>query len=462
MWDLKQFGNRTAIIDDKGNIITYNELDCIQHQLAGNINKADNNRIIIFIICSNTLEAVAAYVSCINNHIVPLMLSSEIKDTALEKLYDTYLPEYIWMPSDRISSGKKVYEYMTYKLVKMYDNHTPINDELALLLSTSGTTGSRKSVRISYENIKINTMQIVKALSINENDRAVTMLPMHYTYGLSVINTHLYAGGSLLLTDKKVFSKSFWDFFNENKGTSISGVAYTYKMLRKLGFEKWEIPYLKKITQAGEKLPLNLYKYLTQIADTRKINFYPMYGQTEATARITIMPEGMAKYKSGSVGLPLDGGIIDIVTENGQRIYEYNKTGKIIYKGLNVAMGYSYTRNELAEGNSLNGVLDTGDYGYIDNEGYLFVEGRKDEYVKVAGNRISLQELEAILEENFKSSEFCVKYENGKLKIASTFKNSKKVLDYINEITDLNPKMADVKYYESIPILDNGKVNIKF
>lgn len=462
MWDLLKYGNKEALVDDRGRCISYKELDDIQHKLLKPLIKENNRDYIVFILCRNTIESIAIYVSCIMNHIVPYMIPSDINDIVLEGLMKEYQPEYIWMPADRNMPASTVYEYNGYKLVKMYDAYNSINSSLALLLSTSGTTGSKKAVRISYENLKVNTEQIAEALSVNERDRAVTMLPMHYTYGLSVINTHLYSGATLLVTDKKIFNKSFWNFFNEYKGTSISGVAYTYKMLKRLGFEKWDMPSLNKMTQAGESLPLNMYEYLSGIAEKKGIRFYPMYGQTEATARITVMPEGMASYKKGSTGIALKGGIVNIVDENGQDLREPYKTGRIIYTGLNVAMGYAYSRKELAEGNLWKGRLDTGDYGHLDEEGYLYIEGRQDEYVKAAGNRISLRELEELLEEKFTGSEFCAAYEKDKIKIASTFGNGEEVSAFIVRITGLNRHMLVVKCCSTMPVLDNGKINRKF
>lgn len=458
MWDLKRYGSNIAMIDDKGNKVTYAELDEIQKTIASAISSGGNERTLIFIICSNSIECIEGYAACLNNHIVPFMISPNMPENIFDNLCKSYLPQYIWMPIMKTIIGKTVYHYKGYKLVKIHNHRVAINDDLALLLSTSGTTGSRKTVRISYKNIETNTQDIVSALSINENDRAVTMLPMHYTYGLSVINTHLYVGARLLVTDKKTISSKFWDFFNENKGTSLSGVAYTYKMLMKMGFDKWKLPYLKKITQAGERLSPDVYLYLSEMSEKRNIDFQPMYGQTEATARISVMPKGMAKYKIGSVGLPLDSGSIELVDEMGYIIQKRNTKGRLIYKGANVAMGYAFGREELAAGDVWKGRLDTGDYAYVDEEGYIFIVWRNDEYVKVCGNRISLQELEMLLEKQFSAGEFCAKYSEGKLILECTEKNIGMVAEWICNVTGLNHNMIEIKYYNELPLSDTGKV----
>lgn len=462
MWDLIRYGSRIAMIDDNGNRVTYKELDIIQKSIASAMTADGGVRPLIFIICSNTIECIEGYIACLNNHIVPFMISLNMAENIFNNLCKSYLPEYIWLPVGKMVRGKTVYCHKGYKLIKMYDNHIPINDNLALLLSTSGTTGSRKTVRISYRNIKSNTKAIISALSINESNRAVTMLPMHYTYGLSVINTHLYVGAVLLVTDKKVADNKFWEFFNENKGTSLSGVAYTYKMLMKMGFCKWELPYLKKITQAGEKLSRDIYLYLADMAEKRNIAFQPMYGQTEATARIAVMPEGMAKDKLESVGLPLDEGSIELVDERGQSIHKCNTKGKLIYKGPNVAMGYASCREDLSNGDIWKGILDTGDYAYVDKDGYIFIVGRNDEYVKICGNRVSLQELESLLENQFPEAEFCAKYSDGKLILACTMENVNMVKEWLCNVIGLNRNMVEVRYFNDIPLSDTGKSDRKF
>lgn len=462
MFDLMQFGSRIAMIDDEGNEVTYEELDMVQKSIAAAAMAYGSMKSLMFVVCSNTVECIEGYVACLNNNIAAFMVSKDMPENSFESLRKSYMPEYVWLPDESNIGGKEVYNHKGYKLIKMYDSHFPINENLALLLSTSGTTGSRKAVRISYRNIRQNTKSIITALDISKNDRAVTMLPMHYTYGLSVINTHLYAGAALLVTERKVFSSSFWEFFNKNKGTSLSGVAYTYKMLMKMGFSGWELPYLKKITQAGEKLPSEIYSYLTDMEKNKNIIFQPMYGQTEATARISVMPEGMARHKPGSVGIPIDGGRVELLDENGQSIHKSNTKGRLIYKGPNVAMGYASGRDGLSEDDTWNGRLDTGDYAYIDDEGYIFIVGRNDEYVKIGGRRVSLYEIENMLEKQFPSGEFCAAYSNEKLRLACTVEDTDMVKRWICNNVSLNRNMAEVIYFKELPLSDTGKSSLEF
>ena len=170
------------------------------------------------------------------------------------------------------------------------DEEIPLHKDLALLLSTSGSTGSPKFVKISRENLQANTASIAAYLNITASDRPITTLPMSYTYGLSIINSHLYRGATLLLTEYSVMEQKFWDFFKLHKATTFGGVPYTYKMLQFIGFQDMVLPSLKVMTQAGGKLPIALQKFFTEYGKMNHCPLIVMYGQTEATARMAYLP----------------------------------------------------------------------------------------------------------------------------------------------------------------------------
>jgi long-chain acyl-CoA synthetase len=154
-----------------------------------------------------------------------------------------------------LPSNKIVFEAFGYVLVRLEEKLSfPLHDELALLFTTSGSTGSPKLVRISYENINSNAEAIAEYLSLSENERPITVLPMNYSYGLSIINSHLVKGATILLTARSIMEKEFWAFLKKEKATSFSGVPYTYEMLYKLRFFRMELPFLRTLTQAGGKL----------------------------------------------------------------------------------------------------------------------------------------------------------------------------------------------------------------
>ena len=464
MWDIKKYGNRPALTSDTGISLTYEQLAIQTGLFSEKITGYDGMRPLVFVLCGKCVETIVVYTACINNRIPVFMLPGNINAHRLESLMEAYRPEYIWKPfgaADIQDDMEYIYGYGKYALFKTEyfnaEKNGDINEELALLLSTSGTTGSGKTVRISYKNILANTISITEALSITCTDCTATTLPLHYTYGLSLINTYLYVGAEILVTGKSVLSREFWTFFNGHKGNSFSGVAYTYRMLRKAGVFNSRPPYLKVITQAGERLSETMYRYLAEMSVRWEIRFYPMYGQTEATARITVMPSDKTMEKIPSVGKSVSGGYVEIHDDKGN-VLSPGMKGRLIYHGENVAMGYAVDRCGLAGPDEWNGYLDTGDMGYMDEEGYIYITGREDEYVKVAGNRISLSDIEELVSERF--SECVVKGISGEdeIEIRCKCRDKEEIIKYLTYMTGIGRGSIRVVCVTEIEVTDSGKV----
>ena len=254
MWQLDKFKNNTAVITESGEKITYGELDAHCHALTDRIGK----RCLVFNLCKNEIGSLAGYIGFLNAKIVPLMLKADLDFELLQECIRTYKPDYLHVPSGMVSQFdgyQEVYKNLNYSLLKTpYDCIFELNEELALLLTTSGSTGSPKLVRQSYKNIEANTKSIVEYLNLDESERAITTLPMNYTYGISVLNTHLRAGAGVILTEKGLMQKEFWLQFKEFEATSLAGVPYTYEMLNRLRFFRMDLPSLRYMTQAGGKI----------------------------------------------------------------------------------------------------------------------------------------------------------------------------------------------------------------
>jgi acyl-CoA synthetase (AMP-forming)/AMP-acid ligase II len=263
-----------------------------------------------------------------------------------------------------------------------------IHPDLAVLLSTSGSTGSPKAVRLSYANLQANARSIAEYLELKPGDRAITTLPFSYSYGLSVINSHLLAGASVVLTDAGLTSREFWTQFQTHTVTSFAGVPFTYQMLQRLNPEKLPLDSLDTLTQAGGKLTPALTEYFCGLAKRRGWRFFVMYGQTEATARISYVPPRALARKIGSIGIPIPGGSMSIAAD-----------GELVFAGPNVMMGYADSKDDLAKGDELHGILHTGDLASQDADGYFFLKGRLKRFVKVHGNRVALDALESALED---------------------------------------------------------------
>ena len=324
MFDLKKYKERIAVISDKGEQLTYGELDAQAALFAD----AVKDKGLLICLCENRVGSLVGFVGCLEHHIPIVLLDGGKDPGSIKNLVEIYQPEYLWLLEDRLGDyeGKRVYEYANYVLLRMpYANEIEkpeINPDLALCLTTSGSTGSPKFVRLSANNIKANAESIAEYLEIDENERPVTVLPSYYSYGVSVINSHLIKGATILMTEGTIAQREFWNFMKEQKATSIAGVPYTYEMLKMLRFMRMDLPYLKTMTQAGGKLNKDIAKQYIEFAQEKGKRFFVMYGQTEATARMSYLPLEHALDKYASIGIAIPGGKFSLIDTNGNVIEE--------------------------------------------------------------------------------------------------------------------------------------------
>ncbi|MFJ6671159.1 AMP-binding protein [Actinosynnema sp. NPDC091369] len=267
--------------------------------------------------------------------------------------------------------------------------------DTAVLLSTSGTTGSPKAVRLSYDAVADNAAAIVRALGVTAAERAPTTLPITHAYGLSVVNSHLSAGASIVLTDRSPLSLAMWDHVIRAGATSFAAVPTTYAAFGPAHVNLLERTAIRTMTQSGARLGDELTMRMVRMMERRQGRFFPMYGQTEATSRITCLDPAALPDRLGSVGTAVPGGVITIVpTEAHDRAAPGE--GAVHYRGPGVMLGYATDRDDLGRGAEVD-VLDTGDLGYL-RDGYLYLTGRTKRIAKVLGVRTSLDDLERVVE----------------------------------------------------------------
>ncbi len=277
-------------------------------------------------------------------------------------------------------------------------NSQPAGDiysDMALLLGTSGSTGSPKTVRLSYSGLAGNTAAVIRALGITAAERAPTTLPITHAYGLSVLNTHLMAGAGVVLGDRSPLSLATWDHLVRSGATSFAAVPTTYAAfgpahVKLLGHSK-----IRTMTQSGARLGDELTMRLVRMMDQRDGRFFVMYGQTEATSRIARLDPADLPLRLGSVGTAVPGGTITI-RPAPVHARAVPGEGAVYYRGPGVMLGYASSRADLCRGAEVD-VLDTGDLGYL-REGYLYLTGRAKRIVKVFGVRTSLDDLERMVE----------------------------------------------------------------
>jgi long-chain acyl-CoA synthetase len=453
---LLSFKNNTAVITPEGKRIKYGDI----HDFSRIIYNKIGHRCLIFCLCQNHIESLCGYISFVTNKVVPLMLDASLDKELFDNLLKTYKPEYLWLPNFRIAEfpGTEVsFTADEYSLIKL-DNSNSYNlhNDLALLLTTSGSTGSPKLVRISYENIEANARSIVEYLTISKSERPITTMPMNYSYGLSIINSHFLVGATILLTSKSLIEKEFWSFLKTEKATSLSGVPYTYEILKKLNFFLFELPFLTTLTQAGGKLNIDLNKEFTEFCTRTNKRFFVMYGQTEATARMSYLPHDLAISKLGSMGRAIPGGEFYLIDENGLPIEGPEVVGELVYKGKNVSLGYAECGHDLCKEDENKGILISGDLAKRDIDNFYYIVGRKKRFIKLYGNRVNLDETERLLK-NIIPDCACIG-EDDKMVIYITDHN--KVVEiqrYLSLKTGINIQAFSVRHIDEIPKNSSGK-----
>lgn len=460
MFNLLSYSDNIAFITDNGVVLTYAQLFEETEHLKNQI----PYRGLICCLCTNTVGSLIGYVSGFRAHTPLILLDGERDNQYIDSYIEKYLPEYLWLPSGKQSDfkGTVLYECYDYSLIRMdYGDNwqpSPLNDDLCLCLTTSGSTGSPKLVRLTENNLKANAESIAEYLKIDENERPITTLPMYYSFGMSVINSHLIKGATILLTGSNVFSKAFWDFFQETSPTSIAGVPFTYEMLEKMGFFQMELPSLKTMLQAGGKLnPQIVERYVAFATKTRK-EFIVMYGQTEAGPRMSYLPFDKAHEKPSSIGIPIPRGDFKLYDANDKQIKEANVEGELIFVGPSVCMGYAEERADLTKGDENHGILKTGDVAYHDEDGYYHITGRLKRFVKIWGNRYNLDAIEQLVKP-ITSNCACI----GNDKSIYVFIEDSKYSDDISQIMSKKLKLDKSCYklelIEYIPKAQSGKIN---
>ena len=457
----------TAVVNDDGRTVSYAELRQLTDEWAAKVPA----RTLVFLLVGNNLDSLVAYVACLNHGIVPLMLDAKIDGQLLQRFIDVYHPDFIWRPSDGgyVLEPRNTLNTRNANTANGTGNVScnsclkkdRLHPDLALLLTTSGSTGSPKLVRQSYENIRANTVSIVEYLKLDATERPITTLPMNYTYGLSIINSHLAVGATILLTEKSIMQREFWNFFAEQGATSFGGVPYTYEMLDKLLFFRRKLPSLRTMTQAGGKLLPALHQKFAEYAQLEGKNFVVMYGQCEATARMSYLPPERALDKVGSMGIAIPGGKFAIIDDNGNVITEPETTGELVYEGANVTLGYAECADDLAKGNEQNGRLVTGDMAKRDSDGFYYIVGRKKRFLKMFGNRVNLDETERLIKGAFPGIDCACGGVDDKMKIyvaRSGDDDSLSVIrDFVAEKTHLNFAAFEVVAVSAIPKNASGK-----
>ncbi|GAA1650516.1 AMP-binding protein [Catellatospora bangladeshensis] len=269
--------------------------------------------------------------------------------------------------------------------------------DLAVLLATSGSTGDPKFVRLSRAAVLANAHAIGDALALGPDEIAPTSLPLFYSYGMSVVNSHLAAGATLLVVDGGVLAKEFWQAVDAHQATSLAGVPYNYEMLHRIRWRPGRHPSLRTLTQAGGRLRDELILHFHEQISASGGRFHVMWGCTEAAPRMSTLPADGLPGSVGSVGPALPGGAFTVLADDGTESADPHVTGELVYRGPNVMMGYATAVADTARGDDQAGALRTGDLGYLDERGFVWLKGRLKRFGKIFGIRVNLHDIEDLV-----------------------------------------------------------------
>jgi long-chain acyl-CoA synthetase len=454
---IDQFGKNVVYFDEDNKQVSYETL----------IEEADffvqdlHSRTVVLCQASNKSEFLMAYVGFMRSGLVPLLLPSQLNPTTLDNLISVFSPRFLFLENENLYSSsnyrwkKNLGRYLLFENSKAF---VKLNSDLALLLTTSGSTGNSKLVKLSYQNIQANCEAIVEYLHLDNSSRAITSLPFNYSYGLSIINTHLFVGGSIILNENSIAEPKFWEKFQDLNATHLGGVPFSYEMFKRFHKKIFSNHSLKVLTQAGGKLPHELVSFFANECKSRFIDFFVMYGQTEATARMSYMNCEDALLHPKSIGKAIPNGRFSLLDKSGQLIKDANCEGELVFEGPNVFMGYASMQDDLAKDDEVNGKLFTGDLATRDEMGNYYIVGRSNRIAKIYGVRINLQELDdflgakgitsASISDDFK----VLVYVEDQSNLRSIQKD---VIDFLQ----LRDSLIEVKNIDSLPRTLSGKLN---
>jgi acyl-CoA synthetase (AMP-forming)/AMP-acid ligase II len=400
---------------------------------------------VVFALTPTEVGAVALYLGALAARRPVAPLDPDLPHPTLLALVERFAPALVTGAPTAPPDGYRAEDGMWVRETPAVEPHP----DLGLVLTTSGSTGNPKLVRLSRAAVLANAAAIGDSLGITADEVAVTTLPLFYTFGLSVLHSHLLRGATVVLERGGILQRDFWAAVGTYGVTSLAAVPYQYEMLRRLRFDPAGHPTLRTLTQAGGRLRPELVEDFARRMTAVGGRLFVMYGQTEATARMAVLPPERLADKLGSAGLPIPGGSFSIAD------------GEVVYTGPNTMMGYAESAADLARGDDLGGVLHTGDLGRLDDEGFLFLTGRLKRIGKVFGVRVNLDDVERTLAAHgpvaaVAGDDRLHVFVEG-LPDGSTQVVRKELASWL----DTHSTGVDVRGIEALPLLPTGKIDYR-
>ncbi len=388
---LRSGADAVALTDaDHDRSCSYAQLRCWVETVADAFGRGP--RCLALLFAHNDIPSIVCYLAALEAGHAVFLAPIRIEHPGAAALIQRYRPEIVlWRDGALAASVRAAYrspeDVFGYRLARRFETpDQPPHGAVGVLLSTSGSSGSPKAVQLPSAGLGESAVRVAEALGMNGSVRVLANLPFGYVYGLSVLNSTLCSGGSLVLLSGSTADRRFWARAARTGVTMIPTVSQTLELMRQHGIDSAQIPTLRKLTHSGDRLDPGLFSWVDQRLSRSGVEVYLMYGQTEAGGRMTVLQPGHLPHLHRSVGTPLRSCEIRIDTD-----------GEILFRGPGVMLGYARGREDLDyyRPGEAGGFLRTGDRGYLDERGFLYVSGRVSRDRKIFGKRISLDDVEA-------------------------------------------------------------------
>jgi acyl-CoA synthetase (AMP-forming)/AMP-acid ligase II len=396
---VERLGENSSLIDAAtGQTIAGRELPSLIAGFAAGFASAGlltGDRILIG--CGISPVSTIAYLGAMYGGFVPVLAEQRLLSSSGDSLLAQARPKALWTedgwhPAKNIDGISQFLGAFGPKDVNSFPPTLRAEDDLAALMPTSGSTSAPRLVMVSHGNLRANTEAIIRSQCLSARERAMLIMPLSYCFGASVVHTHLYQGGGVVFDSRFMFPDKVLNAIHTHGCTTFAGVPAVYNILvRRSNLKSIPLPGLRRFLQAGGALAPETIQAIRNLVPTAE--FFVMYGQTEATARISCLPPARLREKLGSAGLPLDNLEVRIVDDEGREVRK-GEIGEIQVRGPSVCGGY-FDDKESTDRKFSGGWLKTGDFACRDEEGYLWIKGRTDDFIKIRGLRVSVGEVEA-------------------------------------------------------------------
>lgn len=466
-WQLSNFANQKALVDaQSGQIWSYSDLSRDIDLIASCFGEKPKQ--LIALEATQHPLTVITYLAALQAGHCVWLLTPDLSDISQTELLNKFQPNWWIRPSilkQNVPASIEAVLTNAAVFTQFSSTDVALHTELACLLSTSGSTGSSQLVRLSAANLQANCDAILKVLPIRQDDKVLLNLPLHYSFGLSILNTHLAKGATIVLNEHSVLAREFWNDWQQYECTALYGVPYSYEMLNKLRLSRLPLKNVRYLAHAGGPLNQDDWQKLKEWSQSTGIPFFSMYGQTEATARIAILDPQRFLTKFSAIGAVIPDSELMVVDDSGHLVAN-GEVGELLFRGQSVMMGFANAIGDLCNGSAQQSLL-TGDIAYQDSDGDFVIVGRKKRFIKITGHRISLDATEQWLKsqpiEGIAMSEIACAGSDDRLLccIADDITDEQRqtMRKMLSSFLHVNVRYCRVVQVDAIPRTASGKIN---